>query len=404
MKLQLERHNLVFGLIYSVHFLVLFNAVLVKIGISYVYIALMLALIFIVLAFGIKKNKTKRYSAHFAYIVLLTALASIHIVFLNTDYSAIISLGLYLSPIICWILVFSRYGYHEFERIFKKTYNLSLVVSVLGIIQYFFSPGLFGFIPTNSMAIQWAVDRSFSEYAVFFRATSTLGSPQVFGLYCALQLIIANRFKYLFNPNSYWFGFAVLLVGGALSGNKSFFVIFIGYFLLLNLHKAFNSIKAIFAIILLSITVVSSSLFLLDKVPMLERVFSLESIAEQEGRDSRMSRYEYILDNTDVLQGNGMGAITNKRHNELRAAESYIFKVYYEAGIFGLLGLLGILTSSVIASSLRSYSDFLIVLFILVSMMVVHAFESPVFFVVWGYLTSLLANSASEGKGGRTTK
>ena len=307
----------------------------------------------------------------------------------SLDNSMFIALGLYVFPLIVWSLIYSSKIDLEYVQIFKNSFLVSVFISCLGVVQFFVSPNLFNLISTDSNSIKWAVNMSFSEYSSFFRASSTLGSPQVFGLYCALIIIISNRFSHELNNKVLTIGYLILGLGGILSGNKTFILIVVGYASLkvlpFFLSKPRVLVKPFFLVSLLlgSVSVLS------NYIPMVERVVSLEAVIAQEASVSRFSNYGYIFKNTNILIGNGLGSITNKSHEKLRAAESYILKVYYETGFFGMIGLLVLLGFGITNSFKSSYQDFLIMCCVVCSMIVVHAFESPVFFIIWGYVLFL---------------
>lgn len=389
MNFLYSERKIVFFLVKLLHFCILFNSVLINFGMPYVYIVVMLFIILITLHFGVRKSNVKNFIFHFIYIFILFVLMINHVMTLGVGVDSLISLGIYTLPVICWVIIFSRFNGDEYSVLFKNTYVLSVLVAGLGIVQYFFSPSLFGFIPTDSKSIEWAIDKSFWEYSVFFRATSTLGSPQVFGLFCALVAIIGHRFKADIPRRTYIIGSGILIVGGALSGNKLFFLILLGYYLLSSLPKIIRNIKTMLSFASVIFLFTTTVYLFADKVTILERVFSVDSVIKQEKNDSRLDRYEYIVTNTDITKGNGLGSITNKSHKDLTAAESYILKVYYEGGVFAFFSLIILLAISGMFSLLHSYLDSLIMFFIFISLVIVHAFESPVFFIVWGYILSL---------------
>ncbi len=389
MKIIFSKQDFVFFLVKLAHFCVLFNSVLITFGAPYLYVGIMILIIIITLLLGVRGSNIKKFVFHFIYIFILFTLMINHVLTLEMGAATVTAIGIYTLPIICWVILLSRFDGEKYRVLFKNTYILSVLVAGIGIIQYFFSPGLFGFIPTDSKSIEWAINKSFWEYAVFFRATSTLGSPQVFGLFCVLNVIISDRFKGDIPRKTFIIGTIILTIGGSLSGNKLFFLILLGYYLLVNIPKLINNIKSMLSFIVVFCLFSTTLFFFSDKVPILERVFSADSVIEQEKNDSRIDRYEYILSNTNIVQGNGLGSITNRSNKDLTAAESYIFKVYYEAGVFAFFSLLILLATSGILSLTRSYRDGLIMFFIFISLVIVHAFESPVFFIVWGYILSL---------------
>jgi hypothetical protein len=142
--------------------------------------------------------------------------------------------------------------------------------------------------------------------------------------------------------------------------------------------------------LLFSIICVSSLAILpnvYDTLPILQRVFDIQEIIEQETRDGRLSKYLYIISNDGFLTGNGIGSSFELR-NKIGASESYLLQIYYEGGALLLANFLFFLFLVLIMSAKYSKKDFIIVSLFCFSLLIVHAFESPVFIVFWGYLLS----------------
>ncbi|MDT8339225.1 MAG: hypothetical protein RQ763_08500, partial [Sulfurimonas sp.] len=123
-------------------------------------------------------------------------------------------------------------------------------------------------------------------------------------------------------------------------------------------------------------------------IRILERTLSIDQIIEQENEDSRLDRYNQIIQETNLIVGNGFGTKTNRENQDLEVAESYIFQLYAEGGILPLVGLLIIILLPLFMSSKEAdkYFDMkLIMVCIFISMIVVHAFNSPAFFIFWPF-------------------
>lgn len=396
----LKNDQVCIGLIVSIFVFTLVNSILVKLGAKYVYILFIILLVFFSSLRQIKIDVLKKFGLQLFYIFSLSLSLFISLVFLDIDIlNAFVAYGLYSLPVAVWVLIYSSSSCLRFENLFPYTIFLSAVIAYLGIVQFFISPGLFGLIPLDSMAIAWAMRVEFSEYSSFFRSMSTLGSPQVFGLFCALSFLLAIRYKDNISNKLFYFSSFGLFVGGSLSGNKLFFLLIVLYFVL---HYSLYLLKSSRKLILVSMVFLlafSLSPMIVSKVPMLERIVSLDSIVLQENEDSRISKYVYIIDNTNMLYGNGIGTITNRSVDGLRAAESYFLKIYYEAGVFPLLFLFLSLVLIFINAAIIDERDAIIIFLIGLSMIIVHAFESPVFFLFWGYLLTHLVGESKRDNG-----
>lgn len=374
-----------------IYLFVVFNAVLVTFGLPYIYVLAILGSIILCLLKGIDLQEIISYFGHLGYIGLLISITLINFILGSQDMSALVTLGLYTLPIFYWVLWFAKFTTNDFDNIFASVFIWAVIVAFFGVLQFFYSPSLWGTIPTESKSIAWAMEKPFVEYAAFFRSTSTLASPQVFGLFCALSLIIAHRFNYLIQKGLFQVGVGMLTAGGVLSGNKSFFVIVCLYMLAVYFAKYIHKLKYIFLMLFAVIMFVASLQTIKSNIPMLDRIFSFEKISEQEVNDSRLETYFYIINNSNVFIGNGMGEDVLLEHKELDAAESYIFKIYFECGLFAAIALCLLMITTIIKAWFESFQDFIIVILIFFSMVIVHAFQSPVFFIFWGYLLSFFA-------------
>jgi hypothetical protein len=375
-------------------FSALLNQVLIGFGVKYLYIFLNLALILVCLAFGLRKGSISKFTIPLLYVLAIFITLLISAFFLKGTTDAVVAFGLYTMPVLVWVSVYACYTPVRYFDIFSSSLLLSGIIGYLAIPQYFFSPTLFGLIISDSDQMRWANGKSFIEYAFFFRATSTLGSPQIFGLFCALTLIITLRYKKLLNPKVFYFSALGLAIGGILSGNKSFFLIVILYILFTNFQKFFSSIRTLLLIGVILLSFIFFSQITIVNDLALQRVFSLESIVEQETiENSRISKYAYILNETNPFYGNGLGSITNKSTEGLSAAESYLLKIYYEVGIIPFFIFIALCIESAIKGLNRSIRDFHIICLTIFSMIIVHAFESPIFMIIWGHFLGEAAYS-----------
>lgn len=383
--------NIMPSLIRGTAFLVLFNAVLISLGIPLSYLFSMVALVLIGMFYKFQLTTLKRFQPEMLYIFCFSILAVMQVGFVSFEMDGLVQLALYIIPLICWIVfLVSRDENYNFGGLFPFFFYLASFVSFLGILQYFLSPTLWGFISYESKAFESTLDKSFAQYSGYFRASSLLGSPQVFGLFCALNLILGHRYRLTLSKNCYFASSLLLFLGGALSGNKLFFLIIFLYALFVFTYQFKLSLKRLMFILTATVFLMLSFDYILENVPMLERIVSIERILDQEsGGDGRLDRYAYIFTNTNILIGNGLGQVSAVEHSTLKAAESYIFKIYFEAGVLPMLLFLVFFYSIVKSSYAVSAYDFFIVCLIFLSLVVVHAFQSPAFFTIWGYLLSL---------------
>lgn len=391
--MRIPRSQILRGLLILAFCSALFNSVLIVFGIQYLYVFLNFVVILACIVFGLGLDGVRKSIFILVYILSLVVMLCISVILLNGSTDAIVAFGLYCMPLLVWVSVYSSYWPVRYFDIFSSSLLVSGFIGYLALIQYFFSPTLFGLIPINSNQLIWADGKAFIEYAAFFRATSTLGSPQVLALFCGLTLILSVKYKKLLNPKVFYFSALGLAIGGALSGSKSFFLIVILFYLMTHFRNFFSRIGTFLVGGTILLVIIFAGQMAVDAIPALDRVFSLQAILEQENNDSRIDKYMYILTETNPLYGNGLGSITNKSEEGLQAAESYFLKIYYEVGVFPFLIFIIICFISLVKSLNMSRSDSIIICLTILGMLIVHAFESPVFMIIWGHFLGVILNS-----------
>lgn len=387
----------------AIFFAVVFNGPLQYAGIPYLYLAFTFFGIILFVALISRKVCVADIKVNLSIIFPILYLISLFLVLVlqaiiyGGDFLLLKSFFGYGLFIIYWLIYFTLHDLSDFKNLINKTIPIAFFIVVLSFVQFFLSPDIYGFLDSSiSRSIRSATESDFDQYKLFFRASSTLGSPQVFGLFVALYIVIISN---SISTRNNVFGAILLLTfifGGAMSGNKSFYVIL----LLLGVIYFFKNIR------FRRITFLSAAVLLLlfyrfefhhIDLRVVDRVFSLESIIEQEKEDSRIGRYFDIVYSSDVLMGDGLGSKSFATPDEkLGAAESYIFQIWSEAGLVVLSFFLLFIFSSIIMGKRFLIGDIRILIsFIFLGMVVVHAFNSPVFFIFWGIIISAFSKASS---------
>jgi hypothetical protein len=295
------------------------------------------------------------------------------------------TLFIYTILLFYWVIYFQKYSLYEFIIFYKKTIFIVFIVATLGNIQFFLTPSLYGLLLDYSDNINWASTQSFNQYVLFFRATSIFGSPQIYGLFMALYIISIYKLLNLDNFSNKLL-IIYFLFSGFLSGNKSFILIIFIFFIYKFINSGFLS-KIKFVLVTVFISIILMGNFSSD-IRILDRTLSIDKMIEQENEDSRLNRYNKIIQETNPIIGNGFGSKTNRENENLEVAESYILQLYAEGGLFPLLGLFILILLALFTSSkeVDKYFDIkLIIVCIFVSMLVVHAFNNPSFFIFWPF-------------------
>ena len=377
---------------YFVFLSVVLNVILNYYGIPYVYMLFILLGIVGMLVNGIYYSKNSKNILLFTYILILLLIFTIQLFFYENWIDGMKSVLQYITLIIYWFIYFQKFSLDDFKLILIKTIPLVYVVAILASIQYFFSPTLFGLIPSDSNALQWAQGLTFSEYHTFFRAFSILGSPQIFGLFIAFYIIIIINIKNKIK-NTDKFGIIFLIFSGILSGDKSFLFILILYFI----YKFFKSnpkkrakwISVAFFIICVAILSIFKNT--INTYRIIDRVVNAHQIVQQEKIDGRLDRYKMVLHgSSNLLIGNGLGSqLYSKEKQATVVAESYFVQMIFGAGLFVFLSFSMLLLGSYVFANRQFLLDIRMLLFLMfLSMTFVQTFNSPVFFIFWGVIIS----------------
>lgn len=375
---------------YFIYMAITFNVIFLYFGISHLYVLAILVGIVGMLFDGVKKNT--RALAVYMYLAVLFFVFILNILIFEELLGTINSFIMYSLMLIYWLIYFNTYTIFMFKQVLLKTIPLVYIVAFLAFIQYFYSPNLFGLLNiVASTNIEWATGKPFNEYSIFFRATSVLGSPQVFGLFMSLYFIIIFSMRANKNMLDYICLIFVFVAGG-LSGNKSFFLIIIFFLLYKFFQQNFKKkLKWIILFLLLGVIVSSVSFTTIQNISIINRIVNPEEISRQEHEDSRVQRYIKTVISTNPLIGNGLGSKTNK-NDKVEAAESYFLQLYYEAGLISLIFFLFLLLISYTNSSKLLIKDIkILILLMTLSMIIVHAFDSPFFFIFWGIISASFA-------------
>lgn len=361
----------------------LYNMLFIYVGIRYLYYIVYL---FAVAGLLLCKNHSKYLNPvsaklAFLYIAIVFLLFPIHIYLSGNMAVSVIGMLTYISPILFWFLYFLKGGAYYLEIMYALRYHV-LIVALLAFLQYLSSPTLWGVISLESMLLEEASKTDLSQYSLFFRASSILGSPQYLGMFMGLYSILfysickKNAFNYIL--------FFIFIIAALLSGSKSCIMILLLFFLYQILFHGYFFRGIVF----FSIAFILIFLFF-KELPIITRVKDLEYLLD--GEQERTSIYIYFLSRVNLI-GNGMGTIQNilGTNASSRVAESYLLQLLYELGIIPFVIFMSIIIKKMLSKPFFIYS--VILLFCLV---IVHCFNGFVFFVFWGILFSNIPISSN---------
>lgn len=376
-------------LVIFIFLLIIVNPLIV--GVDTTFAASVLALIGLIISL-IKGFKFRR-SFPLVFFVISTIVLMLIGVIQTSDlngsihYAALLTLWPFF-----WMIMLGRYDQKLIIDLLPFIYHMAVLIALLSYVQFFLSPNLWGVLNFSSSALEWASTQEFEEYSTYFRATSLVGSPQVLGLFCPLIaaiLIHDSRIGFVLKG----IYLTILLGASLLTASKAslvLYMILVAILMIRHRGAGANSKLHIGAqlLIVALILILSILIFYISTyVPIIERVFDLQAAIDQESRDSRLHRLLVTVTNTNPFIGNGYSQRLFSDLTGYPAAESYIGKLYFHYGIVPVFALLSVVYWSYKNSAgFEQFTSKLIVLLVFVSLWMSTAFESPVFFPVWGVL------------------
>lgn len=371
-------------------FSTILNGLLSGLGFHRVYLALMIIsicgiLIFKRVDFGrILNVSIMQYVVVLTALSLLSALSDVSANALSSAWFLYVGFALY------WTVYYAAFDVKHVPVILRYGIYGLVVSSIIGCIQFFYSPSFFGLLQIDAEFLEWAEKGDFEAYKIFFRAYSTMGSPQVFGLIMAFGVSLC----FLLPGIKIFIRIicaVILVAGGILSATKSFILILALFAIISGIRSiARGAVKSIIMKPLLAFSLLVVVAQLSSGIPVLERVIEYNAIVSQENEDSRLGRFLYIIQETPLF-GFGAGSQFGRKETGTLAAESYLLYVYYELGFIGVLSLIGLWVSAFKKSVKRGCEMTTTLLFLLfTSWTFVHAFVHPVFFMMWAVVIGAL--------------
>jgi hypothetical protein len=269
-------------------------------------------------------------------------------------------LGTYLY-LILWSSFFALLRPDQLEKIFE---SYILVLLVLGLItalsciyQYFIDYSLFGYnilhrVYSNVDNIAAGVTK---------RATSFMGGPQNLGLYMGVMFALVRLYtNNMFLKQAMY---ALFFIGGILSGSAAFIAFLLGYISWSLVGSNKHRVAKIHLFMLLSIFMAYFMYLqfigvLMFKDSMFEALYIVDILT---GRIEFYDLDIFLVHGSLIttLFGDGIGItdrLVEKFTNDnppsgfVPGNESYILKLYFEQGLFGLLSFLSLYMSSVLSA------------------------------------------------------
>lgn len=378
------------------------NVVFLKFGLSYFYLFLVsFFAIFLLIDYGVNFHKVKHsFLLYFIGVLVLFTVNVCNAPSLSSIYLLLRGFSVYLLFPLYWFIYFMHFNENDFWYMANKFIKtMAFIIAVCGIIQYFYSKTLFG-LYDDSWSHNFSYSSLLQDYRLLFRVNSLLGSVQIYALFMAFSVIYyleTTRLSHYFHNDSQPLKmnkFLVLLffIAGLLSGAKSFLLLLLLYYLI-SYFILKQRVKQLFVLATVFLVMFLLANTDLAKYRVINRLTDFSNILHQEQAQSgRIAIYKNLINhsiqNQTILIGDGPGThmTLSGIHSEHIVAESYLLQIYVELGLIGLtFFLIFIGTSFFLTKKDVRISTLKKVLFIeIVSMLLVHGFNSPAMFLFWG--------------------
>lgn len=279
-------------------------------------------------------------------------------------------------------LLFLNYFYFKFKlfksnNYLKKYINfLIIIISFGAIINFFFSPNIFGLINETI----YSNEENLSKLTFTKRAISFIKSPQSLGFVMSLVFLLQRR-----DTIKHKIYLLFTFVVGIITFSKSFFLTISASILL----KYKRKLAYIIALIITLVNFIDLNFFSQG----FQRIFNVFNVISNFTSSDRFQSYSYFLIYEDLptfLFGNGVGKLSRgaeifSNNNEIfRSSESFIIQTYYEIGIIGLL--LFVLLMFKFFKNLKNKEVFIVILFLSIFTPSLYGYASSFFFYYFLFL------------------
>jgi hypothetical protein len=361
--------------------------------IHYLHWAVFITCMFVSFLYKKQKFNTDISFLFFVLYLNIVMVLSTSIIFNSEPVDILVTLFRYFLPFsLGLLLVSSRIELRE--SYYDYWYYLMLMCTILSYLQFFVSPTLWNLIPKDSSALfEGSNDQPFLVYMLYFRATSILGSPQVWAAFAALSILALTSFrKKRIRPLILLF----LWVGAFLSGGKIAVLIFVMYVLSILKHSltSFLYLAAFIGVVIISYLTFFD--FALPRV--IEHVTGFDRIFEEE-KAGRLSIWSKIFLDMNLFLGGGPSYINDLDSKKRIVAESYILQTWAELTVIFPMTFIYLIARQ-IHYYRHSFTHIMFYGAVLGSTISSHAFSHPVFIVIW----PLLMDHCKSNRTDRTSR
>tara|TARA_B100002051_G_scaffold241835_1_gene246610 strand:- start:566 stop:1681 length:1116 start_codon:yes stop_codon:yes gene_type:complete len=357
----------------ALYFLIVFQLIIQQYtGLTSVYYIIGGLLIFKELSVFDFTKKISRKLFPFLILFIYSFLLLILNLIIEFDFNKIIMfLSLFWIPVLLFLKASN--GTVNLASFLKFHIIIATVGAIAGIIEFHISRDIFGLVPKVGYL------ELYDDFELFYRTRSIFFSTQINALFMALSFILLLEFKIINNRVIKILVLILFLYSLILTGSRTAAIIPLLYLIIKYPFKSFAFILPIFFLIT-SYMFVNNSYGIFELLSrQTDFITNTNEFLSGDANSSRLSKQLKVLENSNLIIGNGMGSTYSKSERYLNT-ESYYLQIFSELGFIGLILLL----SSFISFYRYSVKKLKLIIGIaFLSGFIVHGLSSPYLLIFW---------------------
>ncbi len=360
-------------LLKALYFLIVFQLIIQQsTGLNSVYFILGGLLIFKELSVFDIKKKISRKLFPFVILFIYSFLLLILNLIIEFDINKIIMfISLFWIPVLLFLKASN--GTVNFASFLKFHIFIAIIGAVAGIIEFHISRDIFGLVPKVGEL------ELYDNFQLFYRTRSIFFSTQINALFMALSFILLLEFKIINNKVIKVLVLILFIYSLILTGSRTAAFIPLLYLIIKHPFKSFIFLLPIFFLITSYIFINNSNGISELLSRQMDLITNTNEFLKGDANNSRLSYQLKILDNSNLIIGNGMGSTYSKSERYLNT-ESYYLQIFSELGLIGLILLLSSFTSFYTYSVKKLK---LIIALAFSTGFIVHGLSSPYLLIFW---------------------
>jgi hypothetical protein len=342
--------------------------------------------------------KFNKYIFLWLSFLIFHALYSILIV--GNSIVPIIGLYTYFIPFLYWYLYLDVYkDVFSINKYFKFYIFISVLVSAIGVYQYFADMSLWGF--ASSLDRRFALD-AYYKYSVI-RISSLFTSTQILSIFILLATILVLENSNKIKKNYLIALILLFLFTAALTGSQIILLGIITYFIYYVVLRNKNFKRKTAPIIIIGLLLVLFTMLIMlmmfdysgvkietnsPIIRVFRPILNFDQFIYSESalETSRINVYKRaIMENDSIFLGSGLGTSNSIAVSNRQPLESFLFQVFIETGIIGLLIFL-FMFKKIYSYQSNQLKNKGFIMVIVVTMLFNQAYNSVVFIPIYAFL------------------